>query len=48
MTIFIILGLFLKLMYLQRAHLLNPMVPGLHSGKMSSSDEGIIPRLPLL
>lgn len=24
----------------QRAHLMNPMVPGLHSGKMSSSDPG--------
>ncbi len=24
----------------QRAHLLNPMVPGLHGGKMSSSDPG--------
>jgi tyrosyl-tRNA synthetase len=27
-----------KLGYRQRAHLLNPMVPGLHGGKMSSSD----------
>ncbi|KAF2745271.1 tyrosine tRNA ligase [Sporormia fimetaria CBS 119925] len=27
-----------KLGYKQRAHLLNPMVPGLHGGKMSSSD----------
>lgn len=28
-----------KLGYRQRAHLLNPMVPGLQGGKMSSSDE---------
>ncbi|KAL1840624.1 hypothetical protein VTJ49DRAFT_275 [Mycothermus thermophilus] len=27
-----------KLGYRERAHLLNPMVPGLHGGKMSSSD----------
>jgi tyrosyl-tRNA synthetase len=27
-----------KLGYKQRAHLMNPMVPGLHGGKMSSSD----------
>jgi tyrosyl-tRNA synthetase len=27
-----------KLGYRQRAHLMNPMVPGLHGGKMSSSD----------
>jgi hypothetical protein len=32
---------FFGLTYLQRAHLINPMVPGLHGGKMSSSDEGI-------
>lgn len=31
-----------KLGYRQRAHLLNPMVPGLRGGKMSSSDEGNI------
>ncbi|KHO00241.1 tyrosyl-tRNA synthetase [Metarhizium album ARSEF 1941] len=29
-----------KLNYKERAHLLNPMVPGLHGGKMSSSDQG--------
>lgn len=29
-----------KLGYKQRAHLMNPMVPGLHGGKMSSSDLG--------
>lgn len=28
-----------KLGYKERAHLLNPMVPGLHGGKMSSSEE---------
>lgn len=28
-----------KIGYRQRAHLLNPMVPGLHGGKMSASDE---------
>ncbi|BCR88622.1 tyrosine--tRNA ligase TYS1 [Aspergillus chevalieri] len=27
-----------KLGYKQRAHIMNPMVPGLHGGKMSSSD----------
>lgn len=27
-----------KLGYRERAHLMNPMVPGLHGGKMSSSD----------
>jgi tyrosyl-tRNA synthetase len=32
-----------KLGYRQRAHLLNPMVPGLHGGKMSSSDIGRSP-----
>ncbi|CAM1507915.1 Fc.00g047630.m01.CDS01 [Cosmosporella sp. VM-42] len=28
-----------KIGYKQRAHLMNPMVPGLHGGKMSSSDK---------
>ncbi|KAB5580476.1 hypothetical protein GE09DRAFT_1082393 [Coniochaeta sp. 2T2.1] len=28
-----------KLGYKERAHLMNPMVPGLHGGKMSSSEE---------
>ncbi|KND88428.1 Tyrosine--tRNA ligase, cytoplasmic [Tolypocladium ophioglossoides CBS 100239] len=28
-----------KLGYRERAHILNPMVPGLHGGKMSSSDQ---------
>ena len=28
-------------MYLQRAHLMNYMLPGLHGSKMSSSDKGI-------
>ncbi|EFW99383.1 tyrosyl-tRNA synthetase [Grosmannia clavigera kw1407] len=29
-----------KLGYRQRAHIMNPMIPGLHGGKMSSSEEG--------
>lgn len=28
-----------KLGYRQRAHIMNPMIPGLHGGKMSSSEE---------
>jgi len=32
-----------KLGYRQRAHLMNPMVPGLQGSKMSSSDEGMDP-----
>ncbi|ERS99225.1 tyrosine-tRNA ligase [Sporothrix schenckii ATCC 58251] len=28
-----------KLGYKQRAHIMNPMIPGLHGGKMSSSEE---------
>lgn len=31
----------------QRAHLLNPMVPGLHGGKMSASDPGMMRRVVL-